>query len=91
MTSTVPYIGAMMNLLSKSDIRYTGILASVDVEKCSIGLARGKFIVVRLMSNSSGRPWIWIWIRFPLQCGATGRRVGRLRAKCLVRTSYTTT
>jgi len=32
----------MMNVLSKSNVRYVGILSSVDVKECTIGLAQGR-------------------------------------------------
>jgi len=35
-----PCIGSMMNVLSKSNVRYVGILAAIDVKECTIGLAR---------------------------------------------------
>jgi len=33
-------MGSMMNVLSKSNVRYVGILSSVDVKECTIGLAQ---------------------------------------------------
>lgn len=36
--SSVPYIGAKISLISRSEIRYEGVLAEVDPKESTIGL-----------------------------------------------------
>ena len=43
-STTTPYIGSMISLVSKSDIRYEGILYGVDSKEATIALAKGLFI-----------------------------------------------
>jgi protein LSM14 len=42
--SSVPYIGAKISLISRSEIRYEGILAEVDPVESTIGLEHGTFM-----------------------------------------------
>lgn len=39
--SGVPYIGAKISLISRSEIRYEGVLAEVDPKEATIGLEHG--------------------------------------------------
>ena len=41
--STNPYIGAHITLLSKAEIRYEGILFSIDMEGATITLENGRY------------------------------------------------
>jgi hypothetical protein len=41
MTQQVPYIGSRISLISKSDIRYEGLLYSIDPEQSTVALQGG--------------------------------------------------
>jgi protein LSM14 len=40
-STAIPYIGARINLISKSDIRYEGILYSIDPIQSTVTLTQG--------------------------------------------------
>lgn len=43
MSSGTPYIGSKLNLISKAEIRYEGILHAVDTKEATVTLSKGVF------------------------------------------------
>lgn len=46
MASTMPYLGASISLISKSEIRYEGTLYSIDTKESNIALQNGEVAAV---------------------------------------------
>ncbi len=54
--ATAEYIGALISLISKSDIRYQGLLASINPEQATIALEKVRSWGTEGRVSAQGRP-----------------------------------
>lgn len=52
MSAASPYLGCKISLISKAEIRYEGLLYSIDAQESTVALANGKNFFLSEINNN---------------------------------------
>ena len=62
MSGPIPFLGSKISLISKSEIRYEGILYTIDAQESIIALAKGKFVYLHYYCYYESRLLVFVYV-----------------------------